>query len=122
MSTSDGNGHKPGIHPISDEALNAFAERLQGILLVALREALQIRKDDLIGKEKTVADLVANIDDAVFRTNLSEYLLWLKIDVLLAGLQSPPLDLITEAEYQEMHTYLERLQERAQRFPDTPSA
>lgn len=121
MANAEGNGHKAKIHPITDEALNAFAEQLEGILVVALREALQNRKDDLIGKEKTVAELVSNIDNAVFRTNLSEFLLWLKIDTLLAGLQHPPLGLITEAEYQEIKAYLTQLQQRAQRFPDKPS-
>lgn len=121
MTKSEGNGHKSKVYPITDEALNAFAGQLQAILVQALREALDNRKDKLIGEGKTVADLVANIDDVTFRTTLGEYLLWLKIEVLLAGLQHPPLDIVTEAEYQEMKTYLARLQQRAQRFPDKPS-
>ena len=79
---------------------------MTGIFAQALREAMHNRKDDLVGKGKTVAELVANIDSATFRTSLSEFLLWLKIDSLLAVLQEPPLEILTEAEYQEIHAYL----------------
>jgi hypothetical protein len=122
MTKSEGNGHTPKVQPITDEALNALAKEMGEILTQALHEALQNRKEDLFGKGKTVADLVATVENASFRTSLSEFLLRLKIDALLAGLQHPPLDLINEAEYQEIHAYLERLWEQAHRFPDKPSA
>ncbi len=116
MSDAQGNGHTPKIQFISDEALNTLAERMQGILAQALLEALQNRKDDLIGKGKTVTELVSTINDAVFRENLKDFMLRLKIEVLLAGLQNKPLEIITEAEYQEIKDYLARLS----KFTDTP--
>jgi hypothetical protein len=117
MSDAHGNGHDPKIQFISDEALNKLVERMQGILAQALREALQNRKDEMIGKGKTVAELVSNIDDAAFRQNLKDFMLWLKIEVLLAGLQNKPLEIITEAEYLEMKDYLARLSKLADNPP-----
>lgn len=122
MANTEGNGHTSKVYPITDEALNAFAAQLHGILVQALREALDTRKDKLIGEGKTVAELVANIDDVTFRTTLSEHLLSLKIEVLLTGLRRPPLDIVTEAEYQEIKDYLLQMKQRAQLPPDNPSA
>ena len=118
MSDAQGNGHKPNIQFITDEALNKLSERMQGILAQALREALHNRQDEMIGKGKTVAELVSNIDHAPFKEYLRDFMLYLKIELLLAGLQNEPLKIITEAEYQEMKDYLTRLS----KLTDNPPA
>ena len=118
--TTAGNGHKPHVQPITDEQLTKLAEQMQGIFAQALREATDNRKGDLVGKGKTVADLVANIENAAFREGLKDFLLWLKIITLLGTLQDPTFDILTKAEYQELHDYLAYLQEQARRGQEKP--
>jgi hypothetical protein len=110
---SEGNGHRRDVYPVSQDALAKVIEQMHGIFAQALREGVQNRTDNLIGKGKTVAELVANIDNESLRSGVRDTLLLLKIDSLLAGLQHASLDLLNEVELQEIHTYLHSLHERA---------
>lgn len=120
MNPSEGNGHKYNIHPITDEALQALTKQMQSILAQAFFEATANRSDDLIGTGKTVASLVANIDDAAFRGSLNDFLLWLKIYYLLVPLKDPPFEVVTEEEFKELQDYLGRLRRESLRAQNDP--
>lgn len=118
MSTTEGgDGHDSKIVPISRETLNRLAQQLQDLFAQALREAVENRLDALSEKGQLVVELVADIADPAFRRSVHDILLTTKIASILAVLQYPPFELISEAEFQEMHAHLLSLQQRERRPP-----
>src|SRR5947209_7027374 len=86
-----------------DKSFKQAMEELNTRIAKEIQDAILARIERLIGGA-TVAEVTADIDDERMRRTVSDFLLYLRVDALIASLE--PLGVLNHRQVEEIHTYL----------------
>ncbi len=86
-----------------DKSFKQALEELNTRIAKEIQDAIVARIERLIGGA-TVAEVTADIDDERMRRTVSDLLLYLQVDALIASLE--PLGVLNHKQVEEIHAYL----------------